>query len=116
MLVNLVQYLGGTCGFSLGSTPYAVDTCSAAASALPMRKKAVPAAAAQPSALSPINKDPQSVLPHVRDNRDSEDAKRVLTELPVEAGAVASYIAFCGQPNTNIAAIVSVTQVCVPCR
>jgi len=158
-----MKYFGGACGFSIGNTAYAADTCSAVSSATAMRhhkpaesssspaaqeKAAVPQAQEsldptpqglapiekRPQALEPITTEPQalhpietapqalrpvnpepSAQPNQSQGQTAVSSAEIIAALPdavsMANSDVSSFIITCAQPNTNYAAIISVTQV-----
>ena len=129
--VNLIQYFSGACGFAIGSTPYAVNTCAAASSALPKGYGRTIGPASFPDVALKLSQSTEQlthsslrVTPSEKTSRISrthtlineplteEEIVAELTQVMSAAGTeVASFIASCAQPNTNYAAIIHVTQV-----
>uniref|UniRef100_A0A7S3HDK0 Transmembrane protein n=1 Tax=Spumella elongata TaxID=89044 RepID=A0A7S3HDK0_9STRA len=125
--VNLIQYFGGACGFAIGSTPYAVNTCAAASSAIPKGYGRTIGSTSSFSLSRSAEQTPHSSLrakpsektlhisrTHALTNEPltEEEIVAELTQV-MSAGSteVASFIASCAQPNTNYAAIILVSQV-----
>ena len=125
--VNLIQYFGGACGFAIGSTPYAVNTCAAASSALPKGYGKTIGSASPFSLSRSAEQTPHSSLRATPSEKTSYISRtHTLTNEPLTeeeivaelslamstAGTeVTSFIASCAQPNTNYAAIILVSQV-----